>query len=115
MFKVAGGIILALVLIFVVAPIMCGMCVIGGGAVIDEQEKAERVEQKAAVAASAPMGESVMYESNCNVRSSPKVGRNKVGLARKSKAYPVTDVQGKWKKITLDNGTTGWCGCSEEL
>ncbi len=111
MLKVAGGIILALVIIFVVAPVMCGMCVIGGGAVIEEQEKEKRVEQKAAAAVLAPSGESVMFQDNCNVRSKPN-GR-KIGTANKTQAYPIVERKGKWKKITLPDGREGWVGCKD--
>jgi len=109
MFRVAGGIILALVIIFVVVPVMCGVCVIGGGAVIEEQEKQKRVEQKATASQSSTMYESVMYRDNCNLRSAPN-GR-KIGVAAKDTAYPVMESKGRWKKIVLKDGTEGWTGC----
>jgi uncharacterized protein YgiM (DUF1202 family) len=111
MIKVAGGIILAIIMVTVVIPIACGMCVIGGSVAMEEHAKEKQTKQKATVAASAPSGKSIMYKDNCNVRSRP--GGSKIGVARKLQAYPVVKSKGRWKKIRLSNGREGWTGCKD--
>jgi uncharacterized protein YgiM (DUF1202 family) len=113
MIKVAGGIILAIIILVVVIPLSCGMCIIGGGVAMEESAKADRAEQKATVAATAPSGESVMYRDNCNVRSKPSTRAKKIGVATGLVAYPVVEKKGHWRKLYFTDGTTGWTGCRD--
>jgi len=111
--KVAGGIILALIIIFVVAPLTCGMCVLGGGAALEEHAKSERTKQKTTVAAASPTGASVMYVTVCNVRSGPSTNGKIITKAAANTAYPVLEDKGRWKKIEIA-GQQGWTGCRDK-
>jgi uncharacterized protein YgiM (DUF1202 family) len=112
MLKIAGGIILAIILLSL-SPLMCGLCAVGTGAVMEENKKQERKEQKQTVAAAAPTGQSVMYKSRCNVRSKPSTRSKVIAKASADTAYPVIEDKGKWKKIEID-GQEGWTGCKDK-
>jgi uncharacterized protein YgiM (DUF1202 family) len=113
MIKVAGGIIIAIIVLVVVVPLSCGMCIIGGGVAMEESAKADHAKKKATAAAVSPSGESVMYRDNCNVRAKPSTRSKKIGIALGYTAYPVAESKGHWKKLEFEDGTTGWTGCRD--
>lgn len=112
--KIAGGIIIAALLIFVVGPIACSMCAVGTAVVAVEHDKAKKVEKKAEARTASPVGEEVTYRQNCNLRAEPKAGAKKLGMAKAGVSYSVLEKKGKWRKITVDFDT-GWAGCADKL
>ena len=116
MLKVAGGIILAIVLLVVVAPICCTMCAVGVGSAALESDKQEKQAKKAKkvqkARAASPTGKVVTYGSNCNVRAKPKANARKIARARAGRPYPVLTASGKWRQIKVGS-KIGWAGCTD--
>lgn len=112
MTKIAGGIILAVVLLFVVIPLTCGMCVLGTGVIVGNDNKPTLRAPTKPIASSVPetVLEQVTYTSNCNARQAPQAGSKKVGMAKSGVIYDVVDRSGKWRLIKV-GATHGWCGC----
>jgi uncharacterized protein YgiM (DUF1202 family) len=111
MLKVAGGIILAVVILAVIVPVSCSMCAVGTVVAVDEHEKQQKEEKKAETRAASPIGESVTYNQTCNVRSKPKIGARRIGKATAGTPYTVLEKKGKWRKIDIGSGI-GWAGCT---
>lgn len=95
---------------FLMILVIAGTCLFG----IHECGEKKWAEDKAAVAASSPVGESVMYRDTCNIRSRPSARGKKLGQVESFKAYPVLESKGKWKQIEYAPGMKGWCGCKDQ-
>lgn len=118
MFKVAGGIIIAVIVLGVIVPVACGTCAVGTAVVMEEQEKQEKAEARERKAAEAqsdsPTGETVAYKSTCNVRKRPRGSSRKVSKAKAGEPYAVLDTKGKWRKIKVGS-VVGWAGCTSVI
>lgn len=61
------------------------------------------------------VGDELAYRSNCAVRSKPSRKSKRVGTAKARMVFKVKDRKGKWRMISLPDGTIGWAGCGDRL
>lgn len=106
MFKVAGGIILAIIVLGVGVPVMCGVCVVGSAAL----DKHSKTVEKEEAAKASPTGETVVYRDACRLRSEPSASSSKIGTAAAGEVYSVLETRGRWRQIMVGS-TVGWAGC----